>query len=629
MAKEDKNFLNKYFNNLKLIFQRNYVQIIILIICLLIPRIYIQLKKIPEIRLYIINIINLLKIVLEKKETKFNNVKPEIIEEKKDVQNIKKHEQELVFKLKDVNKKLFDFLSLTDYYDKYIDNEDIIKNIRILREKYYSYKNIKRFSIPIIGSVNAGKSTLLNYLLNLRNFLETGSDITTRFFCIIRHNINYKTPVISNITIEERDDFKYNFMKDKILNKNEYNIDYIKKYNKFFSLKKNKRLKLEEKYFLLMEVDIPFFHGEFEKYADLIEFIDFPGLNEVDLKYMSENNIYFSEIIPFIQPNYLFSIFLFKLNDFSSTNFKEILINFLDVNYLDCIQEKYMKTEKFLRKVNVNKVFKESLFVLNKRKDYDRIRYLSEFKDYLNKNFQEKEIYINLEENKNILETNLKTLNLELNKYNSFEDYINYSIDTMDSDLIESIVDNLNRDFQLNLNYKNIVKIEKINLTSSEKEELNKINQIIFLEKLKDSQYKKLYTIFNENVLKMRKNVNKYDTLTEMVKNKIKTLINDYLNIEELYYLKKKFHDYFKTKGINDLEDDYNELVKIQEKKVNLNNPKEFINNFDKYMKELYNLKDDNNSSAIESLKNQFEKMKEYSSKKFLSSLLLIGEFKS
>ena len=46
-------------------------------------------------------------------------------------------------------------------------------------------------------------------------------------------------------------------------------------------------------------------------------------------------------------------------------------------------------------------------------------------------------------------------------------------------------------------------------------------------------------------------------------------------------------------------------------------------------MKELYNLKDDNNSPAIESINNKFEKMKEYSSKKFLSSLLLIGEFKS
>ena len=182
-------------------------------------------------------------------------------------------------------------------------------------------------------------------------------------------------------------------MKDKTVNKNKYNIDYIKQHNKFFSLKENKGLKIEEKYFLMIEVDIPFFHGEFEKYANLIEFIDIPGANEVDSTNGNKNNIYFTEIIPFIQPNYLFGIFLFKLKDFQSTDSKEILLNFTDVNYLDCIQEKDIKIEKFLRKVKINKVFKESLFVLNKRKEDNIDSYLPEFKDNLNKIFQEKKIH--------------------------------------------------------------------------------------------------------------------------------------------------------------------------------------------------------------------------------------------
>ena len=72
---------------------------------------------------------------------------------------------------------------------------------------------------------------------------------------------------------------------------------------------------MEEKYFLLIEVDIPFFHGEFEKYADLIEFIDIPGLNEIG------KNIYFNQIIPLIQPNFLFSIFLFDKVIFQKISF--------------------------------------------------------------------------------------------------------------------------------------------------------------------------------------------------------------------------------------------------------------------------------------------------------------------
>ena len=148
----------------------------------------------------------------------------------------KNHNQELVEKLKEVNKKIYDFLSLTNYYYKYIDDEQIKTKIMNIRKKYNIYLNIKRFAIPIIGSVSVGKSTVLNYLLNLRNFLETGRDITTRFLCIIRHNVNYEVPIISNITIKERDLFKYNFIINKKINEDEPGINYIREYNRFFSL---------------------------------------------------------------------------------------------------------------------------------------------------------------------------------------------------------------------------------------------------------------------------------------------------------------------------------------------------------------------------------------------------------
>ena len=147
---------------------------------------------------------------------------------------------------------------------------------------------------------------------------------------------------------------------------------------------------------------------------------------------------------------------------------------------------------------------------------------------------------------------------------------------------------------------------------------MNKINKKINGDKLKDSQYKKLYDIFKENIIKKTKNNNKnetHDTLTEMIKTKIKKLINKHLNISELYQLQKDYQYYFINKGINNLESDYYELIKILKKNVSLSNPKEFINNFDKYMKELYNLKEVNNS--IESLSEKFKEMRDYTSKNF------------
>ena len=182
--------------------------------------------------------------IKEKTEEKIDakiEAKKENIEENKEKIKEKRitpknHNQELVEKLKEVNKKIYDFLSLTNYYYKYIDDEQIKTKIMNIRKKYNIYLNIKRFAIPIIGSVSVGKSTVLNYLLNLRNFLETGRDITTRFLCIIRHNVNYEVPIISNITIKERDLFKYNFIINKKINEDEPGINYIREYNRFFSL---------------------------------------------------------------------------------------------------------------------------------------------------------------------------------------------------------------------------------------------------------------------------------------------------------------------------------------------------------------------------------------------------------
>jgi hypothetical protein len=86
--------------------------------------------------------------------------------------------------------------------------------------KYQKFENIKRFSIPVIGGINSGKSTILNYALNLDDILEISFDITTKFITIIRHNENLKEkgPKLYNVKIIQRayinNKFIYSFEKD-------------------------------------------------------------------------------------------------------------------------------------------------------------------------------------------------------------------------------------------------------------------------------------------------------------------------------------------------------------------------------------------------------------------------------
>ena len=79
------------------------------------------------------------------------------------------------------------------------------KNIKDhFSKKYEQYIDIKRFSIPIIGSINSGKSTFMNRFLNLNDILQVDSQVTTRFIAIIRHDKNAEIPEVYRVKIERR-----------------------------------------------------------------------------------------------------------------------------------------------------------------------------------------------------------------------------------------------------------------------------------------------------------------------------------------------------------------------------------------------------------------------------------------
>lgn len=68
------------------------------------------------------------------------------------------------------------------------------EKIEYVKNIIYPYLELERFAIPLISTVRAGKSSTLNFLLNLKNnILQIGESSTTKFCTIISHNKNFKT----------------------------------------------------------------------------------------------------------------------------------------------------------------------------------------------------------------------------------------------------------------------------------------------------------------------------------------------------------------------------------------------------------------------------------------------------
>ena len=151
--------------------------------------------------------------------------------------------------------------------------------------KYLRYINIKRFAIPVIGRINSGKSTFLNSILGLNNILESNSNITTKFVCIIRHDSLLTEPKAYSVILEERKEQqnienghlnpKLNFEKGEEL-KGDIK-DIILQRNKLINENKSELLKKED-YFMIIETKIPIFDKDIIEYSKIFELMDLPGL---------------------------------------------------------------------------------------------------------------------------------------------------------------------------------------------------------------------------------------------------------------------------------------------------------------------------------------------------------------
>ena len=121
-------------------------------------------------------------------------------------------------------------ITIINYYLKFYKDEhkELCKEKHNLKEKiqkfnkdYSNYEELERFAIPVIGQISCGKSTILNYILNLKDSLQIKIEKATKFIYIIRHNSSLKgnNPQIYNVKFIQRAELKdhYNFIKGDLV----------------------------------------------------------------------------------------------------------------------------------------------------------------------------------------------------------------------------------------------------------------------------------------------------------------------------------------------------------------------------------------------------------------------------
>ena len=421
------------------------------------------------------------------------------------------------------------------------------RDLNRFSRKYNSFIGIKRFCIPVIGAISSGKSTLMNYLLPFHHILEIGEKVTTKFICIIRHCKDANVPEVYETKIEERGEKEFNFIETgkNLLEMESSDIsltlaDIIKKKN----IETKEKEQTEEyqinpeKYFLIIKMKIPLFEGEYEKYGELIDFIDIPGLDEVK----QINN--FDDYIKPIFKNIIFPIFIFDVNTYIHDMPKKILIQYLNY-YFQTLDDIYMDIDDDEDNVNNEDIYDKGFFILNK---IDYLEKDSSLKDII-EDFLDKYKVLNIR--KGFVKIPFKDENKDNNKYNDFipisaknlKNEHGYFITRIIEDLIQKARNTNYNSFKRfktyyfneyhKCNISNFDDISEEEETEEIKKELNLIN--MRLEKELDYLNNPKLTI--KEFINIKKKFvggesQRKDELSEMLQKKIKNLIDDFLDFE-------------------------------------------------------------------------------------------------
>ena len=128
---------------------------------------------------------------------------------------------------------------------------------------------------------------------------------------------------------------------------------------------------------------IPLFEGEYEKYGELIDFIDIPGLDEI----RQINN--FDDYIKPIFKNIIFPIIIFDLKTYSNPMPKNILINYLNY-YFEILDNIEMDIENDEENGEENKedIYDNGFFILNKIDCLEKDSSIEEIENDFKKKFR-------------------------------------------------------------------------------------------------------------------------------------------------------------------------------------------------------------------------------------------------
>ena len=524
--------------------------------------------------------------------------------------------------ISDLNEKI-DILNylITKFESKInrMKNKSVQQLCENFKYHYNKLTGIKRFCIPVFGKISSGKSTLLNYILHLHGVFETDYNISTKFVCIVRHNPNLNnTPKIYNVSVSKRGEYKkgdkiyklWNFEKAEVLN-GDVKVIIERRNHELENL--GYRDSHWEKYFMILETNIPLFKGENAIYSDFFEFMDIPGLNEFNETKNENDHFYYKELLPFFIYNIGFSLYVFDAEKQQSVDSISIINN---------IMEQYYNNDE--------KKQKNSIFILNKiDKVEDENAEINNFKKILEDNLN-----CHIEKEGFFIGISALLLYLKSFKYESFFDYLFCIIEEKkDSDeifedfLIQKMSKDFNTDIEENLDIESENKIP-INEEEILKQLNNKIVKKGFNGDFSEANYI-YYKKYFDSFSKEKKNEDlglQHKNFEETIGNCLRNIINDFINNFKYENLSQEL---FKGLGLNE-NDIKIIMIKDKNKEIKsskIDNPISFVKSL-KYILDSLN-KIEPNNVYINQLTQEYNATLLYMDKEKKIRIPLLGEYSS
>ena len=206
-----------------------------------------------------------------------------------------------------------------------------------------------RKAIPIIGTISSGKSLFLDSLLGL-DLLESQSNTTTKFVCIIQHHKNLKEPKFYQISLIDKK-FDENKMliyegalKGEIIKGKEIIREKIKEINRIQKEIPGDKIKFDDLFYVL---EIEMKNIKNEELLNNYDFYDIPGLDE----YINDKYAYIEELFKYFKGRIDFGVFVLNSQNAYFNSTKNVIFNV--ANYI-----KPKKIKNYL--IILNKIDRQS-----------------------------------------------------------------------------------------------------------------------------------------------------------------------------------------------------------------------------------------------------------------------------